>query len=237
MYRIHIAALALAATLALCAVAASSAFAADEWLSNGEKITGTPAVETEIELGLTNLEGSGGPVLEEISCSMILQGIISASNVWLVQDVLNLSKSIIAESGEKFLDCKVVANNGSGSACKNGSLVEFWVDHLNLETLLAWPSEIELMTEAPEFLAKFTNEEMGYTIRCELVRGEFFQELCGGVTSAALANVATGVETTFNWTSPTNSQFANCTGLGNGTGGLTGKGVTKLTSGATLSVS
>ncbi|HEU0250998.1 MAG TPA: hypothetical protein VFR48_09770 [Solirubrobacteraceae bacterium] len=227
----------LIAVLAFFALAASPAFAEDEWLANGVAIVGTPSVEGTAELTLVDLVKSSSSILEEITCSLTLQGIISSAKTLLVQDMVNLGGTIIGESGTNFLDCRVSANDKSAEACRNGSLVELWVDHLNLTTSLTWPMEIELMTEEPKFLGKFLEEEMGYKIRCEVELGGVIEELCSGTTSVALENTIAGAAYTFNWEAPISSRFANCTGLGPETGGLKGSGVFRLTSGQTLSVS
>lgn len=227
----------LLAVLAFFALAASPAFAEDEWLANGAPIVGTPSVEGTIELTLVNLVKTAGSILEEITCSLTLQGTISSTKTLLIQDMVSLGGTTIAESGANSLDCRVSANDKGVEACREGSLVELWVDHLNLGTSLTWPMEIELMTGEPKFLGKLLEEETGYKIKCELELGGVIEELCDGTTSAALENTIAGAAYTFNWEAPISSRLANCTGLGAETGGLKGSGVFTLTNGQTLSVS
>jgi len=234
----------LLAIQALCAIAVTSAFAADEWLANGAVITVQLSAETPMELTLIALEKAGGASLEEILCSVVFDGTVGPGAAGLVEDLLSLSGETIGELGmtnEKFLDCEVVNDSGSLSSCKKNTLVELWLDNLNLELELTWTTQIELMGAAPLFLDHFfgagVGKEVGYEFKCELISGIVIEELCEGLRSASLENIVEGVLTVFNWENPIETEAATCSLLGVGTGALKGSGVTKLTNGEALSVS
>jgi hypothetical protein len=235
MKRVNILGFIFLAVVAFCATITPSAFAVDEWLANGAAIAAPLAVQTEMELTLIQLEKAAGLILEEILCSLVMDGTAGPLAADSVESLLNLVNEIIGGLGEKSLVCEVIANNGAVIACKNKTPVEFWVDNL------PWKTEIELMTKEPFFLDHFfaggAGKEVGYEFKCEVIGGIIIEELCEGLRSAALENEPTGVLVTFNWEIPIETEFAECTLLGANTGGLKGSGVMKLTNLELLSVS
>ena len=245
MKKLYIAGLILAAACASFAAVAAPAFAEDEWLAKGVAILEKLAAETPIELTLISLEKAGGAVLEEILCSVILDGQIGPKSEGLIEDMLSLSGETIGELGmtnEKALDCTVVNSVGSSPiACKLNTLVELWTNNLNLELSLTWKTQIELMGAEPLFLNHIfgagVEKEVGFTFKCELNSGIPIEELCEGLISAALENTLEGVRMAFNWENPIGTETSTCSLLGAATGALKGSGLVKLTNGEFLAVS
>lgn len=244
MKKVHATGLSLIAAAAVCAVSAASALAADEWLANGAPIAAALVVEIPMELTLISLTSAGGTILEEIACSVIFDGKVGPVAAGVIEDMTNLTNEFIGELGmlnERFLDCEVIKDNESLSACVIHSLVEVWLDALNLELGLTWTTQIELMGAEPLFLNHIfgggVEKEPGYVLKCKLNGGNTIEELCESLRSAALENVVGGVKMTFNWENPIDTEIANCSLLGANTGALKGSGVIKLTNGETLSVS
>ncbi len=235
----------LVAACTSCAAAATPAFAEDEWLAKGVPITAALSAETPIELTLVTLEKAGGAVLEEILCSVIMDGTVGPGAEGSIEDLLSLSGEVIGELGmtnEKALDCTVVNSvESSPIACKRNTLVELWTTNLNLELGLKWKTQIELMGAEPLFLNHVfgggVEKEVAYTFKCELNNGLPIEETCEGLTSAALENTLEGTRMAFNWEAPISSEPGTCSGLGAGTGALKGSGLIKLASGEFLSVS
>lgn len=240
-----VAGFALAAVCAFCAIVVTSAFAADEWLADGAPITAALSAETPIELALIALEKAGGAFVEEILCSLIMDGTVGPGAEGVIEDILSLTGETIGElemANEKPLSCTVTSNNAMDlSACKLNTLVEVWLDNLNLELVLTWKTQIELMGAEPLFLNHLfgggAGKEVGYEFKCEINLGVKIEELCESLRSAALENVVGGVQMTFNWENPIGTEAAECTLLGVGTGTLKGSGITKLTNGKALTIS
>jgi len=245
MRKTYVTGLAIVAVCAFWAVLAAPALAEDEWLAKGAVIAAALAAEIPMELTLINLEKAGGATLEEILCSLIFDGTVGPGAEGVIEDILSLSGEVIGElemTNEKALDCTVVSSVGSSMiACKLNTLVELWLDNLNLELTLTWRTQIELMGVEPLFLNHIfgggAGKEVGYKFKCELNSGISIEELCEGLRSAALENVLEGTRMTFNWESPIGTEAAECTLLGAATGALKGNGMVKLTNGEFLSVS
>lgn len=190
MTNIKILGLALFAVFAFSAVAAASAFAADEWLFNGSPIgAGVElATNTEGTLTLNVLTGNGAVLINEIDCSGLFEGTVGAAGVDLVFDLFSLTGTLIQELPGTSLTCETLFDEG---ACSNAAGAEslLWVDELSLALGLTWESLIEL--DGTTFLDHF--HHVAFELKCLLLNGLTLESLCEGVTSGTLTNVAPNV--------------------------------------------
>jgi len=204
MTNIKILGLALFAVFAFSAVAAASAFAADEWLFNGSPIgAGVElATNTEGSLVIDVLDETKTILLNEIDCSGLFEGTVGSAGVDLVLDLFELVTGSLIEELEpspgvegKSLSCETLVDNGGaeGKACKLstevGSETLLWVDELSLAAGLTWESLIEL--DGATFLDHFVN--VAFELRCVLLAGVTLNSLCSGLTSGTLTNSAPNV--------------------------------------------
>lgn len=237
MRKIHRLGLALFAMFAFGAMAAASAFAADEWLFNGSPITVELPTNTEgtLTLDVLNLEGV---LVNAINCSGLFEGTVGPGAIDLVLDLFSLTGALIGELGGTSLDCETVSNP-TGMACPVGGETLLWVDELSLTLGLTWETLVELMATAPEFLLRF--HHVAFELLCFLGGVTNLEALCEGVTSGKLENVAAGVLLEFNPAAPIASEELACTNnlepSVSITAGLEGDVVIKHTGPGTLAVS
>jgi hypothetical protein len=234
MKKIHILGLALCAVFAFSAIAAASAFAADEWLAGGAAITTELETSTEGTLNLHVL--SGETEVNEINCSALLTGDVGPKEINLVLDLFNLSSVLIEELPGTALACETLTNP-IGAGCTIGGETLLWADELRLGAEpLTWESLLELMAAEPLFLVHL--HHVAFELLCFNLMGTNLEFLCEGLTSAAVDNLAAGVEFLFNTAAPISSELLTCTGTVEGlTVGLLGNIPSKLTNGAVLSAS
>ena len=169
--------LALAAVSALSAMLSASA-SATQWLINGASLVGTLAVS----IGETLLlEDMGAPVKLDILCTGFFDGSITAPNLDLITEVLNLAKV-----KEVPLDCEVDNNAGT---CEN-----------NLALLtpihLPWATELLLVSGTTTLWLDDltgTGGEPGYELLCESSLLGDIKDTCSGNTSADVENTASGL--------------------------------------------
>src|SRR6478609_9047517 len=197
MRKIQVLGLVLFAVFAVSAAVASAAFAG-EWLEDnlpiqvGEEL---PA-DTEGTLTLINLTGAGGTVLVELECSGLFEGDLLAGGVGLILDLYSLGGETIGSLGDTNtlpLACLVIKTAGGLGDCLLNDLVEVWTHNLNLELGAVWETLIELMAAgAEEFLLDLPTYS-GYEVVCETGFLGLQENLCEGLTTAVLTNVAGGV--------------------------------------------
>jgi hypothetical protein len=204
MTNIKVLGIALFAVFAFSAVAAASAFAADEWLFNGSPIGAGVELATNTEGTLTIgvLNAAKTEELNTINCSGLFEGTVGAVGVDLVLDLFELVTGSLIEELEpspgvegKSLSCENLLDNGgvNGEACKlsteAGSETLLWVENLSLAAGLTWESLIEL--DGTTFLDHFVS--VAFEVRCVLLAGVTLNSLCEGLTSGTLTNVAPNV--------------------------------------------
>jgi hypothetical protein len=214
---IKILGLALFAVFALSAVTAASALAESEWLWKGlaipagqELATDTETVET-LTLDVLNEAASQ---INEILCSGLFEGGVLPGGVDLITDVWTLPPSqqlveVLEPSPGvegKSLSCEITSDTGGCETGTTAALV--WVDELSLASGATWETLVEL-DSGTIFLDHFHN--VAFELLCFLLEpaGVDLEALCGGLTSAVLANEAEGVLITFN----DESEALGCTTL------------------------
>lgn len=189
--------LALFALFAFSAVAAASAFAADEWLWKGSPIPAGQELATDTEATLTlDILNAAGVLINEIDCSALFEGAVLPGGVDLVLDVYSLppAQVLIEELPGTSLTCEnLVDVEGCRLSTEAGSETLLWVDELSLTMALTWESLIELMATAPLFLDDFHN--VAFELLCILLGSPVtdLESLCSGLTSGALENEGEGV--------------------------------------------
>jgi hypothetical protein len=227
----HILGLALLAVFAFSAVLSASASAEitllAEWLVNGVGVTTLTSVETLLveptEFLLVTLVL--GIEAVDIDCSGRFVGTVGPNGEDEITELLDLAgvNKISNNLVGTGLDC-LLLNTIGGSGCNVNELVEFWPDNL------PWHTNLFLM-ESGAFLDHIFGggtepTEPGYHVICATTGTE---NLCLGLSSTTMTNVAGGVLGKFDAT----SEKAKCT---TGEGDLTAEGVTKTLTG-TLTVS
>jgi hypothetical protein len=205
MRKLHIAGVAFAAVFAVLAVMAASAFAASEWLVNGESAKAGTETTTTGEL---LLEDANSLLKVDILCSGIFDGTISgtADTVTAVLTLSGTSETAENLAKEKVtsIDC-TVSNAGACSSPKTGELINVFPIHL------PWTSAVELpSTELwVDTLTKGTGGEPGYEITCTSSLLGTVTDVCTGKPSANLKNETGGVEGLFEEAEATNKP-GNC---------------------------
>jgi hypothetical protein len=236
MRKFGLVALVLVAVSAFMAVMVASASALNLlWLVNGVAFEGTLSAETEGDLFLIRLNGSGG-VRNEFLCEGILDGTITnpatpEEGSDQVTKVLNLAQEEIAEdglAGGLALECITTFKNANeAAACEVNVKVLVWPANLPWSTLL------ELMEPSGQWLDLLfgpVGKEPGYELECP--KSLFLigaAELCEGNTSALVlevleswpGTVALGAHIEFN----SESEEGKCEGQAELVAGLGGLGV------------
>ncbi|HEY5287032.1 MAG TPA: hypothetical protein VIJ50_08000 [Solirubrobacteraceae bacterium] len=168
--------LALAAVSALSAMLSASA-SATQWLINGASLVGTLAVS----IGETLLlEDMGASVKLDVTCSGFFDGTITAPNLDLITEVLNLSKV-----KEIPLDCAVTPTGN----CENNLAL---VTPVNLP----WSTELLLVSGTTTlWLDDLTSATglPGYEVLCQNPLLGDILDVCTGNTAADVENTASGV--------------------------------------------
>jgi hypothetical protein len=197
--------------LAISVVASSSAFAADEWLLNGNPITSPVASELPAEMTLEDTR-AGIP----IKCSFTFVGTVGPGANGTVTVVLSLTKTSPPISCVSA-DCSL-------------SLVE--VTPVNLP----WATKIALT--GPLLWNNFLNavkKIFGFEWTCNVL-GINLTDECTGLAGADLTNVTGGVEGIFTKGEEPINPNSTCTLSKEKTGTIEGGGITKPLTG-TLTVS
>lgn len=199
MRKLHVVGLALVAMLALFAITASSAFAASEWLLNGEAIV-TPT--TAVTTGELLLEDMNALIKVDILCSGTFDGTVGPGTADTITKVLNSAgaeetATNLAGKVEPSIDC-TVSNAGSCTSPKAGELINVFPINLPWVTALSlngtqWVDTIESGKENAE--KKLT--EPGYEITCTTSLLGTVTDVCTGKPSAIVSNEAGGVSGTF----------------------------------------
>jgi hypothetical protein len=188
MKKIHILGLALFAVLAFSAIAAASAFAEDEFLFNGEAVTGTEEAlptETAGELELTDTAGK-----VSLLCSGIFDGYIGPTGHTLVTKVLNLLKEeeLLPGTTTPAISC-IDHPRAGGSKClaEENALVQIDVLHL------PWLDQIILTGETFEDRLSSGGEgKPAYDVKC-VVLGVEVEVTCEGEPVSVLTNETGGI--------------------------------------------
>jgi hypothetical protein len=194
MRRLHVVGFAAAGVLALCAFMAASAFAASEWLVNGESAkAGTEATTT----GELSLEDKNALIKVDILCSGILPGQIGATEDGTIVKLLNLSgEEQLAESLAKetvpAVSC-TISKAGACSSPKEGELIWILILHLPWTTVVELPST-ELWVNT---ITKGTGGEPGYEMTCTTSLLGTVTDVCTFKPSATLTNETGGVQALF----------------------------------------
>ena len=202
---------ALLAVLAFSAVAATSAFAGDEWLVGGKVVTtsvGTVSTGKWLFLGLS----FGGFVKTHIVCNGELLGTVNALNASgkgtdTVTEIHNLTLTQL-----KTITCEVLS--GEKGPCSTTLAL---VTGLHLP----WLSELVLKTgdtKPRDLFSSGGTGEPGFEVECTTSTGKFKETCEGNVETEQLVNEATGVGGTIN-----NKLSAKC-GVAGNVGHITASG-------------
>ncbi|HEV3094712.1 MAG TPA: hypothetical protein VGY30_09385 [Solirubrobacteraceae bacterium] len=215
---------ALFAVLALGAVVASSAFAADEWLVGGNLIVlggSSPAVTkgTWLLLALS----FGGFIQTHIVCNGELLGTVRGLNASgrgtdTVTEIHNLLLTQL-----KRITCEVLPPKGPCSTTLA------WVTALNLP----WLSELVLKTgdtKPRDLFSSGGSGEPGFKVECTTGTGTFEETCEGNVESEQLSNTAKGVSGEFV------NQLSKKCGVSGNVGHVYGTGEVTEPGGSTLAV-
>jgi hypothetical protein len=201
MSKLRVLLFALFAVCACISIAATSGFAADEWLVEGKPITaaeGALSSETvgEVELIQYNGTGIAATVLSALLCSGIFIGTVGPGAADTVASLQNLAKEAISATPlfELALLCNVTADAGALTDCELGTGTGLlWLENL------PWKTEIVLtlgVEEEEEFLDVFLAEAgkvPSWYVECRSLLGVVGTDLCEGEASADLLNEAAGV--------------------------------------------
>lgn len=229
MTRLTLMGSAFCAALVLVALAAATAMGAEiEWLDNGEALTSAHSTESSGELEFTDTKAMVGEAA--ILCSEIYAGNVTGPGTTEAEytTLLNLAKETIGALGGLGLKCLGV------KLCEAEGAEE-WVVLLPIAAhlLLDMGGTIELLHYLrPRF--EFTCLVLGMTLTDECSAGGTEELLTG-----RLANVTGGVEVSFSKSisEEEGGELETCSLGGAKTGIITGKLLTTLTEGGTLSVS
>jgi hypothetical protein len=182
MLRIQMIGLALVAALFMSAVAAGSASAAHEWLINGASLGAPVKVHS---LGLLLLEDStapGGAV--KIHCHGFDAGTVGPGALDLVTSI---TRELLGTND------KIPCTFDKAGLCKSN------VTPLALAVNLPWHTEITLINgKVRDMIMSDGNGNPGWLVLCTNIIGGESHDICTrSLISTALANVAGGVQATF----------------------------------------
>jgi len=204
MKRINVIGLALVAALALSVVAAASA-SAHEWLIGGKAIAKATAVTSKGTLELEDSKATGGAV--KVSCTGIDKGTVGPGAADEITSITN-------EKGENTITCTFVKNG----ACEAGTApTAAAVD-------LPWKTTIEAVEgRTRDVIRENGKGEPGWAVTCKTFLGNITDTCKTKEGNTALAEVAEGVNATFDAFSPK----ATCSNGGAGAGVVTGTDLIK----------
>ena len=184
MRNLRVLGVALFALFAFGAIAATAAFAEDEWLVEGAAINAPTRSESEGSIVLRNFEKAGlTPVLTEILCTGIFVGTVGgaapnkgADTVTEVQTAgsVKVGTDNATLTGTPLI-CNVITDGGSIIGCTAGEgLAELWPANL------PWKSEIDLtVTGMPlDLFSSGGTGEPGYEVECLSLAGIKGANLC-----------------------------------------------------------
>jgi len=222
MKRIKISALALVAIFVFGAIM-SSAFAEEEpnaeWLAAGAVIPAAQAATTSITMLLDeSVVGGKAAVL----CVMLLDGTVGPGMEDLTTKMLNTAGEEISE-----------LSTGLGLACEAKETCATGTDTELRPEGLPWETLVDLMNPSGKFLDLI---HIGLVVSC-LIFNIDVEDLCEGLTSSELKNVAGGVEPIYSVAAE--SALLECNQGGEDTGSITTEGspLITLNGGAALTVS
>jgi hypothetical protein len=232
MKKLQVLGLALFAVIAFGAVSVSVASAASVWLVDGAAPVAGTAMSTEGELALTDLTSLGEVTVD---CSGILVGEFKSNTDILITAVLNLAGEAI--SSEPLVG---LALSCTGLGLLTGTC-SVWPEHL------PWLAELELMVAPePEWLIDLTEDTEtatglpAYHITCKTVIGTTAEDLCEGLVSGPLENMAAEsdvLESFILSEQEADGELAPCTFTGSNTGHIEGLGSLVFVPGKTLALS
>ncbi len=221
MKKYRILGLALFAVFALSAIAAMVAYAEEEknaeWLSNGAAIAVAAAATVNMEVVLTELVGGLG---FGVLCSVRLDGTVGPGAADLITEMLNLSGEAIGELTGTGIICT------PREGCEAGTDAAMWPELLPWETLLTLMANGSFLDHIHIML----------WFKC-LVLNVDATDLCEGVISGEMLNVAGGVEPMFSAAAGTEKLDCTTGGVGSGTLETESTPLITLNGGQTLTVS
>jgi hypothetical protein len=208
------------------AIFASTAFAEDEWLLNGETAVTEPVLITgKLELTDNKVPLVGASTVE---CDFTGIGEISVGR----EEIMEIFDSEEGELGLNLVGEGLLCKALKGCEKPVEEDTEVWPEHL------IWEGLIELMMVGPMFLQHlFGNEgrEPGWEVLC-LVFGMSVSETCTGLTSVELKNEGEFVRGNFSPAAPIESQKVNCELGGANSGEIHGWVTTEPLAGGELKV-
>jgi hypothetical protein len=221
MKKLWFAGLAMFMVVAFSAVATGSASAEVAlWLNNGNDILVNEASETEGTLTLI----IDGLFTATVECSGIFDGTVGPTGFDEVTSVLNLAKEALGTALVGLsVNCEVLAGNSCGAA---KTLAQLWGVNL------PWASQLELTSTGVLDTLGNAGKRAAYEILCE----NGLSNLCEGNPDVILTNNATGkdVDNAIVNQKPAEDVCEIGEGLIESPAGAS---LTKLVSGATLTVS
>jgi hypothetical protein len=211
MKKLRVLGLALFAVFAMSAIAASAAYAEEEanaeWLSNGNPIAAAAAATVNMELLITEVF-----LMKNFSilCSIRFDGTVGPKFEDLITEMLNLSGELIRELVGNGILCEV------REGCEGTVDSELWPE------LLPWETLLTLMADGT-FL---DHVHVAFEFTC-LFLGVLATDLCEGLTSARMVNVAGGVEPVFS--AGAGTELLECTSGGANSGTIETEGAPLIT--------
>ncbi len=155
------------AVFAFLAISATSAFAAAEWLVEGNALSAAMPAETEGSLKL--LTFNKGVEENSITCGGIFDGTIGPGAEDSIAKLLNASMEEISLSIPRALICPVTVDKTSALNCKAGENAEVYPANM------PWPTLLELMTTN---VLDLISKEPGYEVKCKTLTGLTGESTC-----------------------------------------------------------
>lgn len=222
MSKVRILGIAMFAVFAFSAITAASAFAADEFLFEGNVFAGALATNTA---GSLTLEATILGIKAVVDCSGLFEGSVVGGVAKLAEitDAFDLAGNLAGELEDSTaaISCEALA------ACNAGELVSVWVDNLSLTLSLTW--DLPLLLEGTEFILDFPAGS-GFEVECKTPLGTV-NVLCSAPTvDASLTNEVGGILALL-----LSNELVCNNGATNGK--VSGEGLIEHTGGGTLSVS
>jgi hypothetical protein len=216
MKRISITGLMLVAALALSAVAVASA-SAHEWLIGGKAVAKATKITSEGTLELEDSKVIGGAV--RVICTGKDEGTVGPGATDEITNITN------AAGTSKTIICKF-AKNAKGEEIRGACEAEAKFAPKAVAVNLPWVTTIETVEARTRDVirAHAGGGEPGWSVTCKAgLLGEQVDTCTAPAGNTALAEVAGGVDATFD----ANSPKAKCTKGGAGAGSVTGTDLLK----------
>jgi hypothetical protein len=228
MKKIYLIGSAALAVIALSAIMATSASALSQWLISGATVLTLTSVDVEGALTLTTLVLGIDVALVE--CAATIDGTVGPAGENEETELLNAAGELISKTPLSGLPLSCTPLGGE---CPTTGIAELWP--LNLP----WLSQIELMAQGTlEWLVHLFGNgtaEPGYEVVCLRSDGTVNSEnTCTGLSSGALEMMA-GPDPLIIYSAAEETEKANCTVTGVGSGDLEGTGLLATLDGLEIS--